>query len=573
MTNSPDRPVWSLFFRFRELLSRSSKDELIGAVLVKKKVITEEQLQKAIAFQQEELFEFGKTLPLGQVIVEMGYTSEKNVVEAVNEHYNLSVSSLSDNIKEFVSKIRESMAYELPTPRIPIWLQLSVASMFVIAVSITIFGYVIMERQRAKLFDNTVKLGMVSLSYFSGNAKIPLLNDDILELNTLINNAASVEGQFYAFIVDKSGVIKAHTDHAKLDRKFTPFRNVENSYRKGDVSYYDYTIPGGERILNLSTPILFDGKKLGEAHVGISIDFVRELFYSERAFLAGVTLIIILFGMIVAILIGLRFSRPISKLARATAEIGKGQYDYKVDLKRNDELGTLGEAFNRMGDELYRQSMMKETFGKYVGIDVLDMIMKNPEKGWLKGHRKEVSVLFADIRGYTAYSEMKEPEEVVEKLNEFFEIATGAVLKYGGYVDKFMGDSVLAVFGVPVYHKDHSERCLLAALEMQKEFKQTSQTENTLLKSVGIGVASGVVVAGNIGSQVKTEYTVIGDCVNVVAYLNKVAGPGEIILGNGMGKNFGHLVEVEALEPRKVKGKEERVEIFRVVSSNFDATN
>lgn len=558
-------PVRSIFHRFQSFFSKSSSDEMIGQVLVKKGIISETQLQAAMEAQKEKLFTLGKAVPLGQVIVELGGTTEEDIVRAINEHYDISISSLSDNIRDLVRKIRGTLTEDIPHPRIPIWLQLSVATMFILAVSISVLSYVIMERQRDKLYDHTVKLGMVSLNYFGNNAKIPLLTDDILELNTLINNAATVEGHFYAFIVDNKQIIKAHTDHEQIDKPFTPFQNVENTFKKGVVTYFNYTLPGNTHVLNLSMPIIFKEKQLGEVHVGLSIDFIRKLFLNERTFLVYSTLIIIFLGMALAVIFSLRFSRPVSTLVRATTEITKGNYDFKVDLHRNDELGTLGKAFNRMGTELFRQSLMKESFGKYVGSEVLDMILRSPGKAWLKGRKNEASILFADIRGFTAYSESKEPEEVVEKLNEFFAIATDVILKHGGYIDKFIGDSVLGVFGVPVYQKDHTERCVRAAVDMQQELSRASKTKNSLLSSVGIGITSGVVVAGNIGSQVKMEYTVIGDSVNVASFLNNMAGAGEIIAGSGMEKNFGHFIEVEPLEPLKIKGREELVDVFRVI--------
>ena len=487
------------------------------------------------------------------------------------------MKQITELIQQARSKFRKmvprSSRTDLPAPRIPIWFQLSVSIMFVLAVSITIFGYIVMERQKDSLYDHTVKLGMVSLNYFSNNAKVPLLNDDILELNRLINNAASVDGHFYAFIIDNENMIKAHTDKELLDTPFTFFENVEKRYKKNAVTYFNFTLPGDVHVLNLSMPIIFKDKKLGEVHVGLSIDFIRTLFVTEQSFLACSILVFIGLGMVVAVLFSLRFSRPVSLLVAATEEIAKGNYDYKVNLNRNDELGTLGLAFNKMGSELYRQSLMKESFGKYVGPEVLDMIMASPDRGWLKGRKTEATVLFADIRGFTAYSEAKEPEEVVEKLNDFFAIATDVVLKHGGYVDKFIGDSVLAVFGVPVFQADHTERCLRAAAEMQREFIKMSGGKNVLLEKVGIGIASGVVVAGNIGSQVKTEYTVIGDCVNVAAYLNNLAMAGEIVVGSDVGKNYEHLIEVESLQPLKIKGKEELVDIYLVTGIKEDLSN
>ncbi|THB70414.1 MAG: HAMP domain-containing protein [Desulfobulbaceae bacterium] len=471
-------------------------------------------------------------------------------------------------MKTLFDKIRGTIPEEFPSPRIPIWFQLSVATMLVLALSIGILSYVIMERQKDNLYNHSIELGMVSLNYIADNAKVPLLTKDTLALNTLINNIASVDSHFYAFIIDQEGTIKAHTDHAKIDKRFKPFEKVEKNYRNGTVTYFNHTVHNNTPVLNLSMPIMFQSKRLGEVHVGLSLSFIQSLFIDERAFLAYSTLIIIFLGMFMAVIFGLRFSRPISQLVRATSEITRGNYDIKVNLNRNDELGTLGEAFSNMATELFRQSMMRKSFGRYVGPEVLDMIMKSSGQSWLKGRKNEASILFADIRGFTAYSEGKEPEEVVEKLNEFFSIATEVILEHRGYVDKFVGDSVLAVFGVPVSQHDHLERSIQAAIELQKKLAQAGNNGNSLLHSIGIGIASGVVVAGNIGSQIKMEYTVIGDSVNVASYLNSIAGPGEIIIGSNEKIALYDSFAADPLEPQKIKGREGLVNIYRITNQH-----
>jgi adenylate cyclase len=194
------------------------------------------------------------------------------------------------------------------------------------------------------------------------------------------------------------------------------------------------------------------------------------------------------------------------------------------------------------------------------------MIMANPESAWLKGHRNEATIVFTDIRGFSTFSEVKEPEEIVERLNQYFEIVTQAILDHDGYVDKFIGDAVLGVFGVPVYHEDHVERSVRAAIDMQKAFMIERNNGNNLLQSVGIGINSGVVVSGNIGSQDKMEYTVIGDAVNLAAHLNRLASPGEIIISKSVYENLEDIITVETLAPKNIKGKTEPVETFKLLS-------
>jgi adenylate cyclase len=223
-------------------------------------------------------------------------------------------------------------------------------------------------------------------------------------------------------------------------------------------------------------------------------------------------------------------------------------------------------AFNQMSRDLWIKSMMQESFGKYVGNEVLEMIMENPQSAWLKGKRSEATVLLVDIRGFTNYSDNNEPERVVGKLNEYFEITSNTVLKHGGYIDKFIGDAVLAVFGVPVYHGDHVKRAVYAAIDIQNNLKKIHKRKNPLLNSAGISINTGVVVSGNIGSQIKMEYTVIGDTVNVASRLNSLAGPGEIVLTQGIFDQLSDTIKVEKMPPQIIKGKKELIVIYKLIS-------
>jgi adenylate cyclase len=552
----------------KKLFGKSSDDDriTIGEVLRRKGIITENQLQKALKVQKEKLYTLGKAVRLGQIIVELGYASEEELVKAVNIEYQISVKTLTDDIKGLVKDKRGNFVEGLPPPRIPIWLQFFAATMVIIITTIFVMSFFMLSQQKERLYRQTVKIGKVSLNYFSSNSPVPLLEDNILRLNTLIKGASAVEGLVYAIIVDHNQIIKAHTDINKIGKAFEKFTNMEDVKKEQDVIYFNYYSKSGEHILNLNRPVLFKGKKLGQVHVGVSIDFIEKLIHKARLTIVAITFFIILFGSVIAVWLGFHFSRPISNLVMATAEIGSGNYQHKIILARNDELGNLATAFNRMGDELWKNSLMQKSFGKYIGSEVLEMIMANPESAWLKGHRNEATIVFTDIRGFSLYSKRKEPEEIVEGLNEYFEIATQAIQDHGGYVDKFIGDAVLGVFGVPVYHKNHVERAIRAASDMQKKFMNKRYNGNRLLQSVGIGIHSGVVVSGNIGSQDKMEYTVIGDTVNLTAHLNRLARPGEIIITKSVYENLEDMITVKPLSPQYIKSKIKPVQTFKLLS-------
>jgi adenylate cyclase len=535
---------------------------LFGEILVKEKVITEDELQKALKSQKEKQQLTGHIIRLGQIIEDAGFAKEESVISAINRHYGISANTLSDNIEECVRVKSTSSWKSLRAGKIPISVQLSIAITFVVLMTIVIIAWVFLSREKGQLYQATVQNGKISLNYFVNNAREPLLNDDILKLNVLINEASSVEGLLYAFITDRQMIIKAHTDHKMIGKAMPGFGKVKDITTDNGVTYFNYILPSGADALNVSRQVTFKKKELGTVHVGISLDFISKQIRKETLFIGGLSLIIIVLGISVAVILGIGFSRPISELVSATREIGKGNFQHKITMIRKDEFGDLATSFNYMSRELAMKSWMQETFGRYVSPEILQMIMVHPEESWLKGIRSEASILFTDIRGFTAFSETREPEKIVDALNEYFSIATQSILHYGGYVDKFIGDAVLGVFGVPVKCSDHAEKAVRAAFNMQKEFQEKGKNGNELLSRIGIGINSGVVVSGNIGSQVKMEYTIIGDSVNVASRVNGLAGPGMIILSQSTYLRTKDIVSVEPLPPQMVKGKTEPIEIF-----------
>ncbi len=462
----------------------------------------------------------------------------------------------------------------MPNIRIPIWLKLAVTLTLIIVGIVLTLSFGILERQREQLYDQTVKIGTVSLNYFANSAAIPLLEDNILSLNNLLKESSSVEGILYAFILNNEGIILAHSNLNEIGKTYEPILRKQNMTQVNDVTHFSYHLTTGKNVLNLIRPVKYRDKSLGEVHVGLSIDFIEDVVWQETKIILKWSLIILSAGIFIAIILGIYFSIPISKLVKATREISNGNFNYKVQLRRKDELGNLAKAFNHMSNELWIKKLMKESFGKYVGHEILEMILKSPESKWLKGQKNEATVIFADIRGFTSYSERTEPDKVIKDLNEFFEIATNIILKYNGYVDKFIGDAVLGVFGVPVYHHGHEEIALRACMEMQKTFQNMTQNVkkksqkkecNQLLNSVGISINAGLVVSGNIGSQAKMEYTVIGDAVNLASRINRFAKDGEIIIGQTIFEKLADRLDTIAMPPAVIKGKSEMVQIYKVL--------
>jgi class 3 adenylate cyclase/tetratricopeptide (TPR) repeat protein len=187
--------------------------------------------------------------------------------------------------------------------------------------------------------------------------------------------------------------------------------------------------------------------------------------------------------------------------------------------------------------------------------------------GRIEGERKQVTVLFADISGFTALSERLDPEEVMTLTNEVLRELAEAVYQYEGYIDKFVGDSVMAVFGAPVSHEDDPERALRTALAMRERLEQFNRRQVDRLGeplTLHIGVNTGPVVAGNIGSDLRLSYTVMGDTVNTAARLESAAQPGQVLVSRDTYRLAAEAFTFQALEPITVKGKREPVAVFEL---------
>ncbi len=250
-----------------------------------------------------------------------------------------------------------------------------------------------------------------------------------------------------------------------------------------------------------------------------------------------------------------------------------GADDYVNKSASMDELAARIESVMRRTGETER---MRKLFARYTSDAVVEEILKSPSVV-LTGEKRECTLLFADIRNFTGLADSLPPEQVVGVLNQVLGGLSDAVLTCGGTLDKFLGDGLMAVFGAPVSRPDDPLRALQSARMMMafmEELRARAESEwaaspregRPLILELGIGINSGVVVAGNIGGAMRTEYTCIGDAVNVAARLCALAGPGEILVGERTVVLLqGHENSFEELPPVRLKGKPHPVPLFRAL--------
>ena len=218
--------------------------------------------------------------------------------------------------------------------------------------------------------------------------------------------------------------------------------------------------------------------------------------------------------------------------------------------------------------KLEREAITRQRFQRLLSPAIAKQVMEGKVEVAKGGELRDTSILFTDIRGFTAMSESRAPQAIVEMLNEYFELMVEVIFKYEGTLDKFVGDEIMALFGAPVGHPDDPVRAVRTALEMLQildEFNRTRQSEGEEPLRVGVGINSGQVVAGYLGSSKALEYTVIGDVVNIGSRLCSLAKAGEVIISESTYHRIKGQFEVQELPPTQVKGKSKPLKIYNVV--------
>jgi len=220
-------------------------------------------------------------------------------------------------------------------------------------------------------------------------------------------------------------------------------------------------------------------------------------------------------------------------------------------------------------DELQAKNQLLEyVLDHYVSKEVADEILRDPKKNLrLGGYSSVISVLFADIRGFTPFTEQHDASYVVEVLNRIFQRLSPMVFQYGGTLDKYLGDSIMAFFGAPNLSTNDPERAVRTAWAMQQQFERLAETMPELRTlGLGIGIATGEAVVGNIGSDQVMDYTVIGNTPNTASRLQERALTGEILIDEATWTAVKSHVEASAVGPIQLKGQSQPIQIYQVTS-------
>jgi adenylate cyclase len=405
----------------------------------------------------------------------------------------------------------------------------------------TLLGIILIQQQTGQLQDQISEQGHTLAQLMAESAKEPLLAGDERALDAITSgfaNNGSVLGTAIAGIdgeiISRAGVL--HEENNLLTR------NAIQKILKGpaESSTWEWQpLTGMERqtVMSFTRPVIFQQVTAGYTLVTFSQSGMTQSTRRAVQAISGATLMIIALSIGMAFAMGRRITQPIDKLVDASRAIGNGEYTFRFKERRKDELGLLMQAFNEMAEGMLERSQVKSALSRYVSPGVARQILSNLDNVALSGKRVEGSVLFADIAGFTRISEKTQAEELVGMLNRYFSLITCACVINRGIVDKYMGDGVMLVFGAPEEDGDHAFHAVCCALLIQK----LTAHENEVREAAGlfpvkfrIGINTGSMLAGNMGSSERMEYTVVGDTVNLASRLCGITNSGEIVISRKM---------------------------------------
>jgi class 3 adenylate cyclase len=324
---------------------------------------------------------------------------------------------------------------------------------------------------------------------------------------------------------------------------------------------------GKGRWITAFAPIVHGGKNIAV----LVVDYPVEIFLDRSRELAMAIVQGTLAGGVGALVLGLlfarRITRPVTALTGGVARVTGGDLSQSLPVRSADEIGQLTRAFNGMVEGLRQRDFIRSTFGRYVSPEVVKTLLESPEGLRFGGEKRVVTILMSDLRGYTRFAEHGDPAEVMEVLNGYLARMTEIVIAHGGTINEFIGDAIFAVFGAPLPHADHAERAAATALAMQRamaEINADHVARGLPPFEMGIGINTGEAVVGNIGSEQRAKYAVVGSAVNVAGRVESATVGGQIFVTASTYEAVSTIAEVAPPVAFEMKGLSEPLSLYEL---------
>lgn len=448
----------------------------------------------------------------------------------------------------------------------PLRYKLALLTSVLLVAGIGTVSYLVFQQSRAAIEIEIGKRGIAIAQTMARSARDPLLLRDDVQLTQLVASIAAEPEIATARLLDNEGRVVASSSEGDLAQR----ERLTGRDSRGDLGTVSY----GERLLiaaRMQHKVLGRDVDVGEVQIVIDLDKVIRPLVAKAQREVSVAAGALLFGaLVIAISISRRVTRPLQRLRLAADALSAGDTSAVVPVTSRDEVGELTRAFNKMSQSLHQKDRIERAFRRYVSDHVLQEVMNDPASIQLKGERREVTVMFIDIRQFTRITSRLGPERLVSFLNEAFELVTARLLEQGATVDKYVGDGILAYTGAPIPSDDHASRAVAAAIAIQRSVDERNRKAEALDPSfvrleIGIGIHTGEVVVGNIGSERKMDFTAIGEPVNAASRLQELAAPGQILITGEVSARLGGGVHTRYIGPHALKGIDHGFDVYEIM--------
>ncbi len=435
----------------------------------------------------------------------------------------------------------------------------------ILSLAVASLGFVTFARQNAILRSEMKSRAATLAHQLASVGKEGLLTKQEMPVYTTITDILNRDDVVYAMVLDSGGRVFAHSD---LTRKGSvPGEAPDAAALKANDLMFQETLFNNNAVLDVTMPITLKAMnlKLGVARVGLSQKTLNESIRQQKGIYLWVALGFVVGGLLVSFALARMITKPLDSLAEGIKVVGRGDLRKLVAVRSDDEIGSLTSAFNTMILNLREKLLME----KYLSQSTVASIKEHRDVAQLKlgGERKYVTALFSDARGFTSLAEKMSPEDVVRLMNVYLNLQAQVIHQFGGTIDKFVGDEVMAIFE----GRGNEINAVRAAVEIQSYCKELNAAraaagEKTI--SIGIGLNSGEVVMGNMGSEDHMDYTVIGDNINIAARMCGIAQPGQVLASKSIADAIGEDATMLDMHPVMVKGKDQPIGVAEVVTVN-----
>jgi len=441
--------------------------------------------------------------------------------------------------------------------RIPIRWRWAMLVGFAVAVAVVVLFFIILDIEREAWLQSQAGQAELQVDRLADELKLPLLSGSSAETDLVVQK----------FLEKVPTVLGALVRHANGKVKKYSATGSVTAVLQADVGSVQVRRVAGEPLW-YARAVMYAGTPLAMVAVRFSEQEWNHIAGRLVRKISMAAVLVVMFSAILVFWISGRMSQPIEMLAEAARKVADGDYRVRLPVRGNNEISDAVAQFNAMTRELEHKEEIRDVFSRYLNPKLISDVFAGGYAD-MESHRQPVSVLFADMVKFTSFSESSETEHVIQVLNNHFEVFHRVIAYYGGHVDKYIGDALMAVFNHPINDVAHVRHAAMAALAIVMACDRLGVIrEDGEAISFRLGLNCGQAIVGNVGAAQRMEYTVIGDAVNVASRMGGLGGGRDLVMSRDTFELLGDGFGFASIGECEIKGVSRKIEAGVVTAAS-----